>query len=1255
MTLSKNKYRLLFLFQFVLSIAGFSEGVKDLCPDSTISSADLFLDNGSYGVNYYTRFALISCLPNNRLYIHVKNVGETILFGMNCPYSLRYNLRKPDGTVALTGNCPGVPLQTGFIRYFRQATIGPFPSLGGYVPLGYTVTSIADTGNFYFEFLDLPWGDNAAIARWDFQVVSGLHTPAIPADMINGRVWSQSWQINAELSYMKVFNGSFFVYADDGIVTKMSFSNARIGAATIFCNPYGCLNTGNFITDRKSQNVNTYSIFPGIAQYKVFLNNPDSSLYPNGFYGQITNTPFIIPDPAYPVCSGNKEIVVAVNKTGKLEIVISFPYGGTSTSVAIYADVIPGTNVIDWDGKDGLGNPVPDGTLTSVTVNYLNGLTNLPIFDQEQNPNGYQVSLIRPVNPSGQLPLLFWDDTGIPAGSSCPSDENLIGCQPGTNGCHSWSGFDCHDKMVNTWWFGSTNTVTFTSVFTRTPPDPIGHGNSRCGPGILTIRASVLPNETVDWYATATGGIPLLVGDSLFTTPFLANTTTFFAEARSVGSSCLSSARVPVVAEILPLPMPSIAGSDSVCLGAPWNLYMTEPGMFNYTWLVSPGGLILAGLGTRMILVRWTTAGINTVSVVYSDTNGCFPASPTLMPVVVNAYAVPSITGDSTVCINSGNQDYYTESGMSDYNWNISPGGNILTGQATDHVQVSWIESGPQWLTVSYTNILGCSTSTPSIKNILVNLPPDAAGMISGPSSVCTGTSGVLYTTDSIGLATSYSWTLPAGSYIVSGAGTNSILVNFSNEAVSGNILVFATNNCGDGLPSPPFPVTVVQKPNSNAGPDGTICQKTSFMITGATVTGASGILWRTNGEGTLTNETTLTPTYMPSPSETGVVIMTLIVTGNLPCGIDSSSMSLNIISSPVVNAGENLSICESSEILISGSDAANFESLTWTTTGNGTFGDPATLHPVYFPGEMDKFLGSVRLILTANPVFPCQAATDTITLRLDHAPMADAGTDGSSCPGVPFTVSGSSASNFSTILWSSNGAGYLTDETSLTPAYHPYTEETGVVTLTMNVTGTDACSTTVVSDQMTILIDHPVVVDAGPNQTIPYNTGAKMNGKADGSPGPFDYSWEPAEFFIDSSTPYAVTIQLTSDVTLRLYVTDLKTGCTGADTTRIKVDVQVITEECLVFHNVITPNGDGVNDFWFIECIENFPYNKVDLFDRWGDKVSTIENYNNTTRTWKGEDVNAKILPDGTYYYVLTLKDGGKHTGWVFIRGGSR
>lgn len=100
---------------------------------------------------------------------------------------------------------------------------------------------------------------------------------------------------------------------------------------------------------------------------------------------------------------------------------------------------------------------------------------------------------------------------------------------------------------------------------------------------------------------------------------------------------------------------------------------------------------------------------------------------------------------------------------------------------------------------------------------------PGAAGSITGDNSVCKGETNVSYSVNQISGATGYSWNLPSGAIIASGNNTNSITVNFSSTAVSGNISVCGTNSCGNGSSSN-IAVTVNPLPEATASGNSPVC-----------------------------------------------------------------------------------------------------------------------------------------------------------------------------------------------------------------------------------------------------------------------------------------------------------------------------------------------------------------------------------------------------------------------------------------------
>ncbi|RIA10382.1 gliding motility-associated-like protein [Flavobacteriaceae bacterium MAR_2010_72] len=92
----------------------------------------------------------------------------------------------------------------------------------------------------------------------------------------------------------------------------------------------------------------------------------------------------------------------------------------------------------------------------------------------------------------------------------------------------------------------------------------------------------------------------------------------------------------------------------------------------------------------------------------------------------------------------------------------------------------------------------------------------------------------------------------------------------------------------------------------------------------------------------------------------------------------------------------------------------------------------------------------------------------------------------------------------------------------------------------------------------------------------------------------------------------------------------------------------------CLTVYNEFSPNGDGVNDTFIIDCIENYPNNKLEVYNRWGNQVFKQIRYNNS---WKGTSngratiSGSNKLPVGTYYYIIDLGDGSEPiVDWLYI-----
>ncbi len=81
-----------------------------------------------------------------------------------------------------------------------------------------------------------------------------------------------------------------------------------------------------------------------------------------------------------------------------------------------------------------------------------------------------------------------------------------------------------------------------------------------------------------------------------------------------------------------------------------------------------------------------------------------------------------------------------------------------------------------------------------------------------------------------------------------------------------------------------------------------------------------------------------------------------------------------------------------------------------------------------------------------------------------------------------------------------------------------------------------------------------------------------------------------------------------------------------------------------IVVWNGVSPNGDGLNDFFRLDNIDLLePQNKVTIYNRWGDKVFEVDNYNNAdqAKRFNGDSDNSKNLPSGVYFYKIVFGSG--------------
>lgn len=88
-----------------------------------------------------------------------------------------------------------------------------------------------------------------------------------------------------------------------------------------------------------------------------------------------------------------------------------------------------------------------------------------------------------------------------------------------------------------------------------------------------------------------------------------------------------------------------------------------------------------------------------------------------------------------------------------------------------------------------------------------------------------------------------------------------------------------------------------------------------------------------------------------------------------------------------------------------------------------------------------------------------------------------------------------------------------------------------------------------------------------------------------------------------------------------------------------------------------ISPNGDGINDVFEIDGLQNlYPDFEMRIMDRWGGLVFKYKHNGSRTESatwWNGTDMKGKAVQEGTYYYILDYNSGSKKStkDWVFVK----
>ena len=458
-----------------------------------------------------------------------------------------------------------------------------------------------------------------------------------------------------------------------------------------------------------------------------------------------------------------------------------------------------------------------------------------------------------------------------------------------------------------------------------------------------------------------------------------------------------------------------------------------------------------------------------------------------------------------------------------------------------------------------------------------------------GPTTFCTG--GSVNLTSSPG--TTYLWSNGAKTQII-------------NVTTAGSYTLKVTNASGcQSAASAAITVTVNALP---ATPTITTGGPTTFCTGGnVTLTSSAGTtyLWSTGATTASINATTAGSYTVKVKNANGCQSATSA----------ASAVTVNALPpTPTITAGGPTTFCAGGNVTLTSSAGTTY---LWSTAATTASTNITTA-------------GSYTVqVSNANG---CQSAASVATAIVVNAlPVPTESNNGPVCAGSALSLTGGPA-GMTIYYW--RGPGEFTSLVQNPSVSDSATlNMTGVYTLI--VTNINGCTNT--ATQQIIVNETPVAV-AGPDQELKFNFETQMNAELSAS--------ETGEWSLISGSGHINEIQSPTTRVTELSAGEnkflwkvMKGNC--EDTAVVK-----ITVHDLFVPSVITPNGDGKNDYFKISEFTGDV--ELIIVNRWGNEEYTNANYLND---WDGRNNKGVELPADTYFYVLKFENGKIKKGSVLIK----
>lgn len=616
------------------------------------------------------------------------------------------------------------------------------------------------------------------------------------------------------------------------------------------------------------------------------------------------------------------------------------------------------------------------------------------------------------------------------------------------------------------------------------------------------------------------------------------------------GNGCENTDQVDVTIN----PLPTVdAGTDfAICAGDQATL--TGTGAANYVWNngVTDG-------------VAFNPAATNTYTVTGTDANNCVNTDQ--ITVTVNSLPVVNAGPDQIEC--EGTMITLSGSGATSYVWDNGVTNGVAFVQA------------PGLVTYTVTGTDGNNCVNTDQVDVTINANPIVDAGVD--QTVCDG------------IATTVSGS-GANSYVWDNGVTNNIAFNQAVGTITYTVTGTDVNNC---VGTDQMDITVNALPIVNAGPDQVVCEGTAVTLSGA---GAVNYVWN--------NGVTDGVPFVPA---VGSIDYTVTGTDANNC---SSTDVVNVTVNPLPNvfAGNDLTICDGEQIVLTGSGADNY---VWD---NGV-----TDGALFTPGATQTYT------VTGTTAAGC-VGTDDVTVTVEPAPTVSfAGDVLSGCAPLTVRFTNNTGVNSDLCEWTFSDG---TTTVGCDFVNHTFTNP-GCYDVTLEVTTLNGCTnTTTLTDY--ICVDNDPIASFEASETQLTNTNTNVN-FSNTSIGATTYEWTFGDGSAQETSEH--TQHEFPDDEFGSYVVELVAISAAGCTDTARQVIEVVEELIFYVPNTFTPDNDDFNPTFspvFTSGFDPFDYTLL-IFDRWGELI--FESHDATVG-WDGTyGIDGELVKEGTYVWKIEFK----------------